>query len=263
MLNSFKEIIKNHVSKNNYKKLRNIYIKLKNIFYFGNKYRCPCCNKNFRKFQNFYYKTNEFNHDFFYKSYKNTICPVCYSFPRHRIICEYLKSNLNLIKNKKILIFAPEHCITSFLDTYNIKYLTADLYHEADYKIDITNINFPNESFEVIVCNHVLEHVSNYKNALKELNRILTKNGILILTTPLNPNSNKTMENNCKNDLLRKQKFGQIDHLRLFGLDIIKTLEKYNFQVDDINGNTFDKKIYPISGPSKYDYNHVFICTKK
>lgn len=263
MLNSFKEIIKNHVSKNNYKKLRNIYIKLKNIFYFGNKYRCPCCNKNFRKFQNFYYKRNLFYKSIYKYFYKNTVCPFCYSLPRHRIICEYLNNNLNLINNKKILIFSIEDSTEIYLKNKNINFYTADLYQEADYKIDIQNINLQNECFDLIFCNHILEHVENHQKALIELKRILSKNGVLILSVPINRNLKKTYEVKAKSFEERKKRFGQGDHLKLFSLNFKNEIEKLGFKVTELNGDNFNEKIRPVTGPSKYDLNYIFICTKK
>lgn len=91
-------------------------------------------------------------------------------------------------------MFAIERSIKLYLNKNKISFKTADLYKQADLKIDITKVDLENESFDIIFCNHVLEHVSSYQKALKELNRILTTNGILILSVPIDKKSKKTIE---------------------------------------------------------------------
>ena len=246
------------------KYLKKIYYKSKLIYYYGNKYRCPCCNHNFRKFEDFNYKTDLYNPKIYTNSYNNTICPYCLSLPRHRIICEYLDKNKNIFtKDNKTLVFASEICTEIYLNRNSIEYNTADLYEKADLKIDITKINLKDESYDVILCNHVLEHVTNYKKALKELNRILTKNGFLILSVPIDRNNKNIFEKKCSSDKERKKVYGQADHLRNFGTDMKKIIENYSFEVEEVNGDNYDSKIVPIIGPGKYDYNHIFVCRKK
>lgn len=249
------KIIKKHVKK--------VYFKLKLIYYYGNKYRCPCCNHRFRKLGNFNYKKNIYNPNIYTKLYKNTICPYCLSLPRHRIICEYLDNDRELVNDKKILVFASEQCTELYFERNNIKYNTADLYQKADYKVDITKMDLKNESFDIIFCNHVLEHVSSYEKALKELNRILMQNGLLILTVPIDVNNDYIFEKECHSDDERKKVYGQSDHLRNFGTNMKEIIEKYGFDVEEINGDDFDLKIVPVIGPGEYDYNHVFVCKKR
>ena len=238
------------------------YLSIQRTCYYGKKYKCPCCNKNFREFLNFNYKRSIYNEEIYIKTYKSTICPYCLSLPRHRIICEYLNQNQQFLKNKKILLFAPERGLKDYLTRNKISFVTADLYKEADFKIDITKINFKDSSFDIIFCNHVLEHVNDYKKALKEVNRILTSNGTLICSMPIDRNSKNTVERELKTDEERRMFYGQSDHYRNFGLDINKEIEKCGFFVNEINGDDFDEKIVPVIGPSKYDYNHIFICKK-
>lgn len=238
------------------------YLSIQGIYYYGNKYKCPCCNKKFRDFLDFNYKRPIYNEEIYTKTYKSTICPYCLSLPRHRIICEYLNNNQQLLKNKKILLFAPERGLKDYLKRNNVSFVTADLYKEADFKIDITKIDFEDSSFDIIFCNHVLEHVDDYKIALKEVNRILTSNGTLICSMPIDTNSRNTVEKKLKTDEERRIFYGQSDHYRNFGLDINKEIEKCGFLVNEINGDDFDKKIVPVIGPGKYDYNHIFICKK-
>lgn len=241
-----------------------IFLYLSRIYFFGEKYECSCCGKKFRRFLNFNYKLPIYNKNIYLETYKNTICPYCLSLPRHRIICEYLNNNINLLKNKKILIFAAERGIKKWLDNRNIKYKTADLYEKADLKIDITDINLKDNSYDVVFCNHVLEHVDNYRKAIEELNRIIATNGVLICSVPIDITLKETMETkNKETKEERKNKYGQADHFRNFGLDFKNILESCKFSVKEINGDTYRKELRTLIGPGKYDYNHIFVCYKK
>jgi len=244
--------------------IKKIYYELKRIYYYGKKYRCPCCNNTYRKFINFNYNRPIYNPNIYNDTYKNTICPYCFSLPRHRIICEFFNNNKTIFQNNpKSLIFAAEMCTEKYFKNNNFSYKTADLFQSADYKIDITNINLKDNSFNLIICNHVLEHVNNYENALKELYRILTTDGILILTVPIDKTSDKIIYKKTISNKQRKRIYGQSDHLRTFGTNTKKIIEKYGFYVDEVNGEIYDTKIYPVIGPGKYDYNHIFVCYKK
>lgn len=260
--NAMKSMIKGNKNRHIRNFFAKIYLTIQGIYYYGDKYRCPCCNKKFRKFLDFNYKRKIYNPKKYINTYKNTICPYCLSLPRHRIICEYLKSNQKLMRNKRILLFAPERGIKEFLKANDISFTTADLYREADFRIDITNIDFEDSTFDVVFCNHVLEHVDDYKKALKEVNRILTTGGTFICSVPVDTNSQKTVESTLNSNEERRIFYGQADHYRNFGLDIPKVIEKFGFEINEINGDDFDKDIVPVIGPGKYDYNHIFICNK-
>lgn len=241
-----------------------IFLYLCRFYFYGSKYECSCCGKKFRRFLNFNYKLPIYNRNIYTLTYKNTICPYCLSLPRHRIICEYLNNNIELLEDKKILIFAAERGIRKWLDNRDIKFITADLYKNADLKLDITNIKLDSNSFDIIFCNHVLEHVPDYIKAIKELYRILTVNGVLILSFPIDMSLKKTINDiKEKTEEERKVQYGQSDHFRNFGLDMKEQLELYGFIVKEINGDDFRKEIRPIVGPGKYDYNHIFLCCKK
>jgi predicted SAM-dependent methyltransferase len=145
------------------------------------------------------------------------------------------------------------------------KYITADLFDKtADLRIDIQNTHLKSDTYDFIACNHVLEHVPDFKKALKELCRILKPDGILEITVPLDCHLDATYENfSIINPEERKKYFGQIDHCRIFGIDFNQYLLECGFNIKIINGDDCDLKIRPINGPSYYDYNKVFICTKK
>jgi len=133
----------------------------------------------------------------------------------------------------------------------------------ADVKADIQNIPFNDNYFELIICNHILEHVDSYSKALDELNRVLKPNGILILSFPLDRNYSTVFENNTVNDSNERIKlFGQMDHLRIFGQDSKKIIEKHCFRVNVIDGNKLPCNIRTVIGPANYDSNQIFVCYK-
>ena len=150
----------------------------------------------------------------------------------------YLNNETNFFsKTLKVLHIAPEQCFYNlFKNIKNINYTTFDLNSPlADIKGDICNLPFKENSFDFILCNHVLEHINDDKKAMKELYRVLNKNGTAILQVPINQKSSKTFEDSSIVDKKERiEKFGQYDHIRLYGLDYFKKLESFGFKVDPL-----------------------------
>jgi predicted SAM-dependent methyltransferase len=152
--------------------------------YQGNAVVCPCCGKSFSLFMDFKL-TKEYNAERFMETYKNKVCPYCFSMPRHRIICYWFNNEEKALPKNDIIMFGAEYSIEKWFERNGCAYTTADLFNRtADVKVDIQNTPFPDERWKLIICNHVLEHVLDYKKALMEMKRILRKDGILELTVP-------------------------------------------------------------------------------
>ena len=168
------------------------------------------------------------------------------------------------LKNRGInfLHVAPEYCFSKYFHKKFYNYLTADLYSDTVMvKMDITDIKYPDESFELIIANHVLEHVSDDLKAMKELYRVLSKNGFAILMVPQTKDAITFEDFSITNPKERAVAFGQDDHVRRYGQDYSSRLEKAGFNVKVIRANDLlsDNKI------SKYSCGHngdVFACTK-
>ena len=139
---------------------------------------CPICETKHVKFNPFGYNPRE-----------DALCPTCGSLERHRLSWLVIKDKLKSIdlKNKNMLHIAPEKVFMSkFNDLFKENYLTADLYDKnTKLEMDITNIEYPDESFDYIYCSHVLEHIEDDKKAMRELNRVLKKDGWAILLVPI------------------------------------------------------------------------------
>ena len=225
---------------------------------------CPCCKKKFSKFMDFS-STIHNNSERYLNTYKNTVCPSCFSMPRQRIICYYLNMNIQSVPQNNILIFGAEFSIKKWFDMNGFHYQTADLFdRSADFKVDIQNIPFPDESWKLILCNHILEHVPDFILALKELKRVLSKDGFLVITVPIDRNFATVYEDagivSAKD---RIKHFGQADHLRIFGNDFDKILNDCGFLVEVVNGDMLPTQIGGVIGPVNYDDNRVYICRRR
>jgi len=143
----------------------------------------------------------------------------------------------------KVLHIAPEQC---FLDIFrkqkNLDYTTSDLESPiADVKADICDLPFEDNSYDVIFCNHVLEHISDDTKAMQELFRVMKKGGFGIFQIPQDISRKTTFEDDSITDKKERAKiFGQYDHVRVYGLDYFDKLRSVGFKVDEIE---YTKKI--------------------
>ena len=204
------------------------------IIFRGKKYTDPIDDSNYSKFLSYGYKTVR----------KNALCPGTLSLERHRLLWLYLDRETNFLSsNLKVLHVAPEQVFyKKFKKLKNWEYFTFDLNSPiADIKGDLTSTNFKDESFDLIICNHVLEHIEDDKLALNEIYRILKYNGISILQVPINVKRENTFEDlSIKSKIQREKYFGQYDHVREYGLDFKDRVEQAGFKVEMIN---YSKKI--------------------
>ena len=198
------------------------------ILYRGNELTDPINGKSYRKFLPYGYV----------KQRDNALSPGTLSLERHRLLWLYLNNETNFFsKTLKVLHVAPEQCFYKlFKNLKKINYTTFDLNSPlADIKGDICNLPFKENSFDFILCNHVLEHINDDNKAMKELYRVLNKNGTAILQVPINQKSSKTLEDSSIVDKKERiEKFGQYDHIRLYGLDYFKKLESFGFKVNPL-----------------------------
>jgi SAM-dependent methyltransferase len=193
-------------------------------FLRGNKVECPVCESTFRKFLP--YGVN---------SRSNVLCPTCLSLERHRLIWLYLQNQSDfLTRPRRLMHVAPEQCFYNrFKKLTHIDYVTADLESPlADYHFDLHEIPFEENSFDMILCNHVLEHVTDDRKVMSEFLRVLKPGGFAILQVPLEPHRPTTYEDPSITDPREREKaFGQKDHLRVYGLDYPGRLREAGFSV--------------------------------
>ena len=199
------------------------------FFLRGNTFIDPIDGRGFRKFLPYGYEQPR----------ENVLSPSTLSLERHRLLWLFLKSKSNFFSDQlKVLHFAPEQAFYKrFKKQSNLEYVTTDLNSPlAEVKADICDLPFEDESFDVILCNHVLEHIPNDEKALKELYRILKKGGWGIFQVPQDLNREKTFEDDSITDKKERAKiFGQYDHVRIYGLDYFDRLRKIGFEVQEID----------------------------
>lgn len=195
----------------------------------GNKYTDPIDGRSFRKFLPYGYEQQR----------ENVLSPSTLSLERHRLLWLYLKEHTDFFTAPhKVLHFAPEQAFYSrFKKLKNLNYTTTDLNSPlADVKADICNLPFEDNTFDFILCNHVLEHIPDDHKAMSELYRILRPGGIAILQIPQDLQREKTFEDNSITDPKERAKiFGQYDHVRVYGRDFFEQLRKTGFQVEEVD----------------------------
>ena len=196
------------------------------ILMYGSKYTDPIDGNTFRAFLPYGYN----------KIRNNVLSPSTFSLERHRLLWLYLKNETSFFKAKlKVLHFAPESALMNqFKKLKNLSYDTIDLNSPiADIKADICDLPFLDNSYDFILCNHVLEHIVDDNKAIRELYRVLKKNGIGIFQVPIDYNRDTTFEDfSVTNKKERNKLFGQYDHVRIYGLDFFDRLQKAGFLVE-------------------------------
>lgn len=232
-----------------------ILLKIAAIFYKGNGVTCNVCDAEFKKFMP--YGRIE--------SRENALCPNCLALERHRLINHYLIKETNFYTAKlKVLHVAPELCfIKRFEKIHGDNYITADIESPlAKVKMDVHSIPFPEASFDVVMCNHVLEHVEDDKKVLKEFYRVLKPGGWAILQSPIDYKRLSTFEDpSIVTKAERELNYGQDDHVRLYGLDYGKRLESAGFILKEEPVKVkFDKSEIKLNGLDKNEI--MYFCKK-
>jgi SAM-dependent methyltransferase len=195
----------------------------------GSTFTDPIDNKSFRKFLPYGYGQQRLN----------ALSPSTLSLERHRLLWLYLKNETDFFTvPKKVLHIAPEQCFLKvFKSQKNLNYTTADLYSPiADVKADICDLPFEENSFDVVFCNHVLEHIEDDKKAMCELYRVLKPGGLGIFQIPQDLSLETTYEDfSITSKEERKKHFGQYDHVRIYGKDYFNRLRNVGFTVNEID----------------------------
>ena len=215
-----------------------IFQPLLGILLSGDKFTDPIDGKSFRKFLSYGYN----------KLRKNALSPSTLSLERHILLWLYLKNETVLFEKKiKLLHFAPEQAFYKrFKKLRNIQYDTIDINSPlAKIKADICDLPIKENTYDFILCNHVLEHVLDDNKAMSELYRVLKKGGTGIFQVPIDMKREKTFQDDSITDKLERNKiFGQYDHVRVYGKDYFKKLEDTGFKVQQID---YSKK-FPVLG---------------
>ncbi|WP_417213217.1 class I SAM-dependent methyltransferase [Bizionia sp.] len=195
----------------------------------GNTYTDPIDGKSFKAFLPYGYGNQR----------DNVLSPSTLSLERHRLLWLYLQNDTDFFTAKKsVLHFAPEQCfLKRFQKLNNLNYTTTDLESPiADVKADICNLPFEDNSYDIILCNHVLEHIPDDTKAMQELFRVMKPGGYGIFQIPQDLNRDSTFEDDSITD--KKERaviFGQYDHVRIYGRDYFDKLRNVGFKVEELD----------------------------
>ncbi len=235
--------------------------------------QCPVCNSSVKKFLPLpkFYEKNSKKHGFKHFGKAETInvehysCPKCGASDRERLYALYLEREvINKQHPRKISLihFAPESALSKKLEELNfLAYRTADFASdEVDDKVDITNLSlYEDNSFDIFICSHVLEHVQNDKVAVKELYRILKIGGFGILMVPVIPYLEKTLEDFTKTtDEERWRYFGQNDHIRLYAKsDYVELIKGSAFNLKQLGAAYFGEEMFDRAGITRQSVLYI------
>jgi SAM-dependent methyltransferase len=186
-------------------------------------------------------------------------CPSCLSLTRHRALA-ICAGEEPLFEGKDVLHFAPEPSLIAFIRAKGVKnYKTCDLFKpDVDYRIDICAIDLPDQSFDVVLCVHVLEHVPDDRKAMAELRRILRPSGTAIIMVPMEEGLDETYENpSIVSRADRLIHFGQEDHVRFYGRDLRDRLRAARFSIRE----WASREPYVLKHGLKRG-ERVFLCTR-
>jgi SAM-dependent methyltransferase len=237
--------------------IKNILKKLRAVIYgithTGNERECPLCGTRYKKFGRGGVEKRD-----------DAQCMNCGSLERHRFLWLYLQREMkiNEQRNLNVLHFAPEKYLENKLRANSNHYITADIEgDDVDIKVDITNTPFEKETFDLILCSHVLEHVNDDRKALKELLRIVNTNGKVLIIIPVERET--TFEDpSITEPEARLKIFGQRDHVRIYGEDFINRLIESGFEVLTY----LPKDLFSEAEQIKYGINiesdRLYVCSK-
>ncbi|MBR5483766.1 MAG: methyltransferase domain-containing protein [Alistipes sp.] len=252
----FIKYILNHIPRPVLQRIAEWAVPIMGLLYIGKGKECPLCGCRRRKFLPYGYVTQR----------ENALCPNCLALERHRTLWLWLLRESDIGRGAmalpRLLHVAPEVALMrKFSKIYASqpeKYVTADLESPlADMHFDIQHIPLEDESFDAVICNHILEHVEDDHQAMREILRILRKGGWGVILSPIDMQREETFEDDTITDEAERTRiFGQYDHRRIYGRDYAKRLEKAGFEVYECDYANFipakEKELYALTDELLY-----------
>jgi SAM-dependent methyltransferase len=227
--------------------------------YRGDAVECPCCESSFSRFLP-------------HRGRAYAKCPRCGSLERHRVLWLFLEREAELFSRPGAMLhIAPEYALSRRLRRVErLRYLSGDLDSAlADVELDLLDLPFDPESFDWLICNHVLEHVNDDRRALAEIHRVLKPGGWAILMCPVDRRRATTLEDpTVTSPRERHRVFGQADHVRLYGHDYADRLAAAGFTVRaERYGESCDRREISRFGLRRepdeaFGEEEVFLCVK-
>ena len=235
------------------------------------RYYCPCCGKWSEKFIAGDWAERIDLYDV--RRYSNTpndvLCPVCYSMPRHRILAQWCEEHQNEFIGRRILDLSTENGINHWFASHGFRVTSSDRYRGMDPTEAEGSFPWSEASWDLLLCNHILERVSDYRGALSEWYHVLGPGGWLICSFVTDEQVDTVMESQSQfgddSEEARSERIrtcGQFNQYRIFGRNARSILEDAGFEVSEIRGNDMPEEILPVVGPADYDDNVLYLCRK-
>lgn len=203
--------------------------RIRSVIYRGDKVECGCCGGTYKLF--------------LYNPYLTALCPNCLSYERYRLLCRFLAEETDFgSRPMRVLDVAPMWCFQEFCRGYeNVDYVSVDIASPlAMIKMDLRDLEFKDETFDCLFCYHVLEHIDDDMQALREMFRVLKTGGWGIIQVPIH--IEKTMDRDSLSKEDQDEFIRWDDHLRAYGKDFKQQLEAAGFEVEI---SRFVKKFSP------------------
>lgn len=223
--------------------VKNIYHHLEGIKHRGDNFTCPCCGRKYRNFRPLPYGEGS--------------CWVCFSYPRTRSFKLFLDNYLKDKVNVRFLHIAPEAVLNKWLcSDSRVDYTPCDKrmpgyeYPSNVKYADITALPFDDNSFDFLLCSHVLEHVKNDRVGISELFRVLRPGGEGIVQVPIDYDRTTTDEELESENLSpqeREARFGQYDHVKIYGRDFLDRLKDVGFIPRELTLSQEEKRKYGLN----------------
>ena len=225
------------------------------MWFVGRTHVCPCCNWSLSRFT---------EGGTSLKSRPNGYCPRCNSKARHRRDWLFLQEHTNLFREPvRLLHVGPKYALSRRLvKQSNIDYVGVDCQPRPNvtHRVDITSIPFDSNSFDAVICLHVLEHVADDRSAMNEMYRVLKPGGWALISVPLRMDQPTYEDSSVVDPADRKRAFGEEQHVRVYGMDIVQRLECAGFQVTLHRAEELDPKDCRRYGLLTNE--HPLLCTK-
>ena len=239
----------NHIPRSWLQRMAGLAVPIMGLGYLGRGRECPICGARRRRFLPYGYVTSR----------EDALCPHCLSLERHRMIWLWLERHSDLFAtHPRLLHIAPEVSLMRHFKRHykghSDNYITADLESPlADMHFDVQHIPMETRSIDVVICNHLLEHVEDDAKALQELYRILKPGGWGIMLVPEDRSRATTFEDDTITDPAERTRlFGQYDHRRVYGRDYDDRLRRAGFEVERIAATGLvtaaEHRLYAIGG---------------
>ena len=214
------------ISKKNLLPLIEIFLIIRALFFIGEKFQCSCCGWKLRAF-------TKGGGSYIIRS--KGYCPRCNSKARHRRIWLFLKFQTNLFSDQQTLLhISPKYCLSRQLKKRNnINYIGADINPQVNINLnlDLTATPFKINSFDSVICIHVLEHIDNDTVAIQEIYRILKPGGWAVISVPIQLDQRTYEDPSINTPDGRKKAYGESGHYRIYGYDLLTKFETCGFQV--------------------------------